>query len=195
MSHNGTPVPPDPCNFIGYFDPRDPIGELSGNLPHWRQEAVTYFVTFRLADSIPRATLDLWIRERDDWLHRHPEPHDEQVRREYYRLFVERFQKWLDAGHGDCILRLPAARKIVTDALEHFETVRYALRECVVMPSHVHAIVSPIMGHGLSDIIHSWKSYTANQINRMLGRTGKLWQKEPFDHIVRGPDQLEKIER
>jgi len=88
----------------------------------------------------------------------------------------------------------PAIRKIVEDALAHFEPVRYVLREWVIMPNHVHAIVTPVGEHGLSDIVHSWKSYTANKINRLLGRTGTLWQKEPFDHIVRGPDQLARIE-
>ena len=188
------PVQLDPSSYIGYFDPREPIGELSGNLPHWRQEGVTYFVTFRLVDSIPQATLDLWLREREDWLYRHPEPRNLQARREYYRLFVERFQKWLDAGYGDCVLGQPAVRAIVTTALGYFGTTRYLLLEWVVTPNHVHAVDTPIGAVRLSDIIHSWKSYTAKQINRLLGRTGTLWQKEPFDHIVRGPDQLDRIE-
>ena len=63
------------------------------------------------------------------------------------------------------------------------------------MPNHVHAIVTPIAGYSISEILHSWKSYTANEIHRLLGRTGSLWQKESFDHIVRGPEQLERIER
>ncbi len=168
---------------------------MQGNLPHWRQESVTYFVTFRLADSIPQRTLDLWVRERDDWLRRHPEPRDSRARSEYYRLFVERFHKWLDVGHGACVLGQPAIRKIVAGALAHFDQARYVLREWVIMPNHVHAIVTPLCEHGLSDIIHSWKSFTANEINRYLVRTGTLWQKEPFDHIVRGPDQLVRIEQ
>lgn len=189
------PAPLDPKTYVGYFDPNEPIGELLGNLPHWRQENVTYFVTFRLADSIPQATLDLWVRERQDWLIRHPEPRTLQARREYYRLFVERFQKWLDAGYGECVLGQSAVREIVAKALKYFDSTRYLLREWVIMPNHVHAIVTPLVGHKLSDIFHSWKSYTANQINRLLKRKYKLWQKEPFDHIIRGPDSLERIER
>jgi len=195
MPNNIPPVPYDPSTHIGYFDPQHPIGELMGNLPHWRQDGVTYFVTFRLADSIPKATLDLWVRERDDWLRHHPEPRDARAREEYYRLFVVRFHKWLDAGHGACVLGQPAIRQIVAGALAHFDMTRYVLREWVVMPNHVHTVVTPVGEHGLSDIMHSWKSYTANQINRALGQTGTLWQKEPFDHIVRGPDQLAHIEQ
>jgi REP element-mobilizing transposase RayT len=156
---------------------------------------VTYFVTFRLADSIPQSTLDLWVRQRDDWLRRHSEPRTPELREEYYRLFVDRFHRWLDASRGACVLGQPAIRKIVADALRYFEPARYVLREWVIMPNHVHVIVSPVGDHALSDIIHSWKSYTANMINKELGRTGTLWQKEPFDHIVRGPDQLMRIEQ
>jgi hypothetical protein len=114
----------DASTYIGYFDPKQPIADLLGNLPHWRQGGVTYFVTFRLADSIPQSALRLWLRERDDWLVRHPEPRDEQARREYYRLFIERFQKWLDAGHGACVLGQPPVREIVSDALMHFDMAR-----------------------------------------------------------------------
>src|SRR5262249_35639630 len=112
-----------------------------------------------------------------------------------YRLFVERFQTWLDAGHGACVLGQAPIRKIVADALAYFDTSRYVLREWVVMPNHVHTIVTPLPGYALSDIAHSWKSYTANEINRALGRGGTLWQKEPFDHIVRNADQLARIEQ
>src|SRR5262245_44985426 len=107
------PISPDASTLIGYFDPQQPIGELHGNLPHWRQEGVTYFVTFRLADSIPQPTLDLWIRERDDCLKRHPEPRDAQ-------------EKWLDAGHGACVLGQRGARDIVAEALPYFESARYS---------------------------------------------------------------------
>ena len=180
---------------VGYFDPRQPTANLKGNLPHWRQDHVTYFVTFRLADSIPAATLELWKRERDDWLTRNPQPHSPIQKREYEQQFVNRFHKWLDAGNGECVLGRPEVRQIVTPALVHFQNSRYLLREWVVMPNHVHVIVTPLPGHELSEILHSWKSFTAKKINKLLGKTGTLWQKESFDHIVRGPDQLERIER
>jgi hypothetical protein len=48
---------------INYFDVEAPIAFLSGDLPHWRQEGTTYFVTFRLADSLPREKLQQWRAE------------------------------------------------------------------------------------------------------------------------------------
>ena len=63
------------------------------------------------------------------------------------------------------------------------------------MPNHVHAIVTPLGEHLLSSIVHSWKSFTANQINNALNRRGAFWQKESFDHIVRSTDSLDKFRK
>lgn len=41
------------------------------NLPHWRQIGCTYFVTFRLGDSIPAPILQAWEEERRIWLAAH----------------------------------------------------------------------------------------------------------------------------
>jgi REP element-mobilizing transposase RayT len=84
---------------------------------------------------------------------------------------------------------------IVHSALRYFEGQRYVLDEYVVMPNHVHVLVKPLPGHGLVAILHSWKSYTANQLNRRLGRTGQLWQHESYDHIVRSEAAREVIRR
>ena len=41
--------------------------------------------------------------------------------------------------------------------------------------------------------MHSLKSYTANEANRVLGRTGRFWQKESYDHWVRAERELSGI--
>jgi len=69
---------------LSYFDPAAPVDFLSGDLPHWRQQGTTYFVTFRFADSLPQEKLRQWREERDQWILSHPEPLDEPSRREYY---------------------------------------------------------------------------------------------------------------
>lgn len=127
-------------------------------------------------------------------MRRHPEPHTPSEKSEYWRLFPERIQRWLDAGYGECLLARPNVRQIVVDALTHFAGARYELHAWVVMPNHVHVVVTPLAGHELSDIVHSWKSFTSKAINKLIGRTGTFWQKEPFDHIVRSPDSLERID-
>lgn len=149
---------------VSYFEPDSPIANLNGNLPHWRQPGVTYFVTFRLADSIPQEKLNIWREELEAWMASHPEPHDEKTRKEFYERFPERMQVWLDSGLGSCVLRMPEVKHIVTGALNHFNGQRYTLDEFAVAANHVHVLVTPAPGHELSDILHSWKSFTAHEI-------------------------------
>jgi len=156
-----------------------------GNLPHWRQEGVTYFVTWRTADSMPNERVEQWTRERNQWLARNPEPWSEAQRKDYVQQFSIRWERWLDECHGECVLRRSDLRKIVEDSLRHFDGEQYSLGEFVVMPNHVHALVTPLAGHDLSQVVGGWKSFTAHAINKALGRTGEFWQKESFDHIVR----------
>jgi REP element-mobilizing transposase RayT len=178
---------------IGYFHRDESVSNLSGDLPHWRQEGVTYFVTFRTADSLPQEKLKQWQLEKERWLHDHPEPCDEKSKREFYEKFPERLQHWLDHGYGECVLKEQDCKKIVEGALRHFDGQRYDLDEFVIMPNHVHVLVTPKAGHELSKILHSWKSFTATEINKRIGKSGAFWQKESFDHIVRSPAQVERI--
>jgi len=53
------------------------------------------------------------------------------------------------------------------------------------MPNHVHVVVEAMGGDKLSDILHSWKSFTAKAANKMLHRTGEFWQAESYDHLIR----------
>lgn len=173
-----------------YFDPRADIDVSRRNLPHWRQEGRTYFVTFRLHDSLPQEKLAALKKARGEWLNSHPEPWPPEQRQEYRELFSEQIQQWLDAGHGSCILREPAIAQIVASALKHFDGQRYELVAWVVMPNHVHALLTPRPGFDLGKILHSWKSFSAHEINKTTEREGDVWQHETYDHIVRDPDSL-----
>jgi REP element-mobilizing transposase RayT len=59
------------------------------------------------------------------------------------------------------------------------------------MPNHVHAVLQPMPGHDLPEILHSWKSYTAKEINQMLGVKGQLWEAEYYDHLIRDERDFE----
>ena len=163
------------------------------HLPHWEQEDATYFVTFRLTDSLPVEKLADLEEERALWVTAHREPWSDADKRDYYNRFSRRIEEWLDAGHGSCLLREPRAAEIVANALKHFDGERYDLGAWVVMPNHVHVIVKPRPGHQLSEILHSWKRFTAREINRLRGSEGQLWQHESYDHIVRGEESLHRI--
>jgi REP element-mobilizing transposase RayT len=176
-----------------FFDPREDIEEVAGNLPHWRQDGALYFVTFRAADALPVGRLRQWGEEKSLWLAVHPEPWDQATRLAYLDLFPGRIQEWLDANAGECLLAKPSLRRIVESCLRHFDRRRYELDALVVAPNHVHALVAPAKGVELSTILHSWKSYAAKEINQATGRQGAFWQQESYDHIVRGEVALHRI--
>jgi REP element-mobilizing transposase RayT len=166
---------------LRYFNPRAEITDKARNLPHWRQPGVIYFVTFRLADSLPaekRHELELSLTNADQ---------------KNQPCFMPHLEEWLDSGYGECLLRNPAQAKIVADCLRHFDGQRYELLAWVVMPNHVHVLVRSLEGHDIDKVLHTWKSFTAHEINKSLGRSGPLWQRESYDHIVRDPTALWSI--
>jgi len=94
----------------------------------------------------------------------------------------------LDAGHGACWLKAPRIAALVENALLHFDGQRYRLLAWCVMPNHVHALVETKEGFPLPEIVHSWKSFTANEANKILRRTGDFWQREYHDRFIRDDD-------
>jgi hypothetical protein len=178
-----------------FFNPYAEIQVNAANLPHWRQDGVLYFVTFRLADSLPAEKIRSLQLELEAWLRTHPEPRSPEDEQEYWTLFGARTQQFLDAGHGECLLASPEGRGFVEEALRHFDGERHELGKFTVAPNHVHVLVRPLPGYELSGILASWKSCLSLRINRHLGRQGALWQKESYDHIVRSASALWHIER
>jgi carbamoylphosphate synthase large subunit/REP element-mobilizing transposase RayT len=172
------------------FDAYGEVIQRRRNLPHREQPEATYFVTFRLADSVPQKLLQDWHEEQNSWLKFHPKPWDWKTEREYHRRFVEEREDWLNRGHGCCLLRDSRTGQIVADALRFFDGERYHLDSFVVMPNHVHALVQPMGNNSLSEILHSWKSFTATEINRVTNRREELWMHESYDHIVRDWEEL-----
>ncbi len=88
-------------------------------------------------------------------------------------------------------------RSLVLDACFHFDNDRAIVRLVTVMPDHVHMLITPRkLGENewypLQDIIHSIKSFTANEINRSRKDSGAFWQAEYFDRIVRDEDEFEE---
>ena len=94
----------------------------------------------------------------------------------------------------------PAARDIVFDCILHWRESRYRLVAACVMPDHVHMIIQPgIKEEGaqgepvfwpLSEILHSIKSFSAKEINKLENVAGTLWQEERFDRYIRSDADL-----
>ncbi len=139
-----------------------------GYLPHFDAGAVVQTITFRLADSLPGNLPDTSALRTAERVH-----------------IIE---KRIDLGLGACLLRDPAIARIVRDALRHFDGERYRLLAWVVMPNHVHAMIEQITGHGLSAVVHSWKSFTSHRIGRQRTQGGRLWANDYFDRFIRNGD-------
>ena len=183
----GDSIPPDPrvCGL-----------HFRGKLPHLKKEGAVYFVTFRLADSLPAHEVARLKHEREVILGharaaRRPLTwHDEQQLLAWY---CDKVEALLHVGHGACWLSKPEVADLVAGALNHFDSQRYELRAWVVMPNHVHTVVWPMPGHTLSEILHSWKSFTSSQANRRLHRSGEFWQTESFDHWIRDDEEQARL--
>lgn len=164
-------------------------------LPHWTRDGAVYSVTFRLADSLPAQVVAQWRAEQDDIEARAKQQHREPSPAEIDRLrhlASEKIERVLDDGLGSCCLKHPRVAGVVADALKHFDGSRYDLVAWCVMPNHVHAVVRPRDAESLASIVHSWKSFTAKEANRLLGQSGEFWQAEYYDHLIRDEAELSR---
>ena len=150
-------------------------------MPHWHPAGKALFVTWRLYGSLPAK-----VRERNQSSRLvRPFPSDD---------FLAVDRELDQAQRGQLWLRDPRIAKIIEDALHQGEAVQrlYALWAYVVMPNHVHVLLTP--GEPLERITKLLKGYTSRQANRILGRTGqRFWQEESYDHWVRNEQEFSRI--
>lgn len=92
--------------------------------------------------------------------------------------------------YGEYWLKTPACAAIVQDALLHFDGLRYRALGWCVMPNHAHIVIEQFGGWPLATLMHSWKSFSAKQINRALARNGPVWAREYFDRFMRDDAHL-----
>ena len=78
------------------------------------------------------------------------------------------------------------------EMIHHYPKELIELGEFIVMPNHVHVVLEPKEGHHLSDILKSWKTFTAKKANLILNRTGAFWQAESFDRMIRNQQELSR---
>lgn len=188
------------------------------NLPHWQPLGVPFFITYRLAGTLPRNIINKLKNEpqRLQALPRKPKYSEKEwqinIEKKLFALWDEYLDKveqtdsslsrqWLSDSHIATIVR---------DNLYHHAGTKYSLWAYVIMPNHVHVLLKPdeiwekrfrvdksnraqYEKGPLSAILHSLKSYTASKANEILGRTGKFWKDETFDHWVRDSAEFERI--
>jgi REP element-mobilizing transposase RayT len=169
----------------------------SNRIPHWRQGDCTYFVTFRLGDSLPEAAWREMEHERSQWLDDHGgilENLSEEDCREFEHRFAVLLDASLDRGFGRCLLRKDEIRTIVVEAFRHLDRHQARVGDFVIMPNHVHVLLTPLRGVELEASLKALKGFTSREINRWIGSTGSLWQRDSYDRIVRDGEELGRIQ-
>ncbi len=171
------------------------IQKTGNRLPHWQQDKATYFLTFRLADSIPVSLLNEWREERNHWQTNRPKPWSPETEAEYHKLFSARIDQFLDQGLGSCLLGDSANAATVAGAFQHFDHTRYLIHAWVIMPNHVHLLLSLGESIDLGETVASWKRFTATKINRVDHGSGPVWQKDYFDRLIRDWNHFMNVAR
>lgn len=171
-----------------YFDPKLDFVESNGNLPHRFQNGKLVFVTWRQSDSMPQSWIREYLDNKETFLKLNPLPWDADTWKKYNDRFTEKFENYLNAGYGSCVLRNAFTRKIVEDALLYYDCDRIYLHAYVIMPNHVHVLMEIYDAEEGRKIVDSIKHFTTKRINAASGLKGQLWSKEPYDRIIRNDE-------
>jgi len=173
------------------------------HLPHIQPPGATLFITFRLANSLPRAAIGELMAERQR-VEKNLEQIADPAERARQAYLEERrlFGKWDEAldtsQQGPRWLADHRIAELVAESLHYRDGRVYTLHASCIMPNHVHLVCTPLEKsdgtyHSLTAILHSLKRYTAREANRILGRGGAFWQAESYDHVVRDEREFRRI--
>ena len=155
-----------------------------GYLPHFDGRPMPQFITRHLADSLPKDVIQRWQKEL---------AHLKE--QEAKATMQRRVEHYLDQGYGEGYLKVPKVAEMVQASLLKFDNIRYRLFSWVLMPNHLHCLLTRFEEFEISSILHSFKSYTAHEANKMLGRKGQFWWEEYFDRYIRDGDHFRKTVR
>jgi len=172
-------------------------------LPHYQPGGATFFLTYRLAGSLPAHVMRaLWKEARRAWdqIDRLPETPEREtlIYRQQRRLFGLWDRALHQTSSGPFWLRDPQIAALVVESLHFHDGRRYDLAAFCIMPNHVHVLFTPRLDemgsyHSLAKIQHSIKRHTARLANAILERTGDFWYHENYDHMVRDATEFERI--
>ncbi len=172
-------------------------------LPHIQPEAATFFLTSRLAGSLPIEVIERLHQEKER-IDRELEKivdREKQKEKAYFESQLL-FSKWdaaLDSSNtGIDYLSDPRIANLISESIHYRNGKVYDLIAFTIMPNHMHLIFTPLKEdiekyYPLSKIMHSLKRHTAQEANLILGRSGLFWQHENYDHFVRDEAELERV--
>jgi putative transposase len=159
------------------------------NLPHLERPGASYFITWRLAGTIPSELLES-LRFQTQALHgRSKDTTNNSEKRkqaadERKRIF-EQFDRHLDSeSTGPKWLTDPCMADIVCNVIK--DQTAFASIDCfTVMSNHVHLLFTPIDPHTARDVLKRIKQITAFHCLKISHSIAPFWEGENYDHIVR----------
>ncbi len=164
------------------------------HLPHLYLPNAVYFITFRLAGSLPYHAIEE-LQEKS------------RLQKKHKISFVD-FDRALEKTIGDVgWLAHAAIADMIAEAIRFQDGKEFRLVAFCIMPNHVHLVIGlgdcDMLGHvrqvsnlsnkTMSEIMHSLKRYTARKANKILMRSGPFWQDESYDHVIKDDAELERI--
>lgn len=155
--------------------PMDSHWKSRGYLPHFDDGKTTQTLTFRLKDSYPKSFQDecrKLLRETSD-------------KDKTFQRLRERAERVLDKGFGSCFLKRPALARFVQDEFLRHHGERYFLHGWVIMPNHVHVMLTQLNGWSIEAIIKEWRQHTGRLFSRILREDGPFWSRGNYDRYVR----------
>ncbi|MBK6793980.1 MAG: transposase [Anaerolineales bacterium] len=180
------------------------------NLPHYHQPNATYFITFRLAGSLP---VEIWKNLKEEYEQekrnlatRHSGAKLQEERYNLQKRHFARFDALLENDEGSPRwLAEPQFADIVQRELHTLSPEHYNLHSYCLMPNHCHLLINqqdiqepplPIDGKhytSLSHVMRLLKGRTGYTCTKLLGRKGAFWQHESYDHVVRDDREFTRI--
>ena len=163
------------------------------SLPHWLVADRTYFVTRRIANSLPAAVVEELRAERDA-LHQQ-KCSDESRWLKLYRAQFVRVDEILDADkeNDECKLTNGDIPNIILKSLDWLvHDAGWCIYAATIMSTHIHLVMRNNKGRTgeLLDDIEKFKRFTGSAANRSVGRTGRFWARDDFDHWCRTQDKV-----
>lgn len=177
-------------------------------LPHWQIPGAEYFVTFRLAGSLPIhvvKNLQLLRRKHQESITEKPE-NIKGFQKKFESKLFKKYEDLLDnCSSGPRWLEKPKIAEILKESIHYRDGHKYDLYAYCIMSNHVHMVFRHIENHQtknsfqilspITRILKNLKSYSALQANRALKREGAFWHEESYDHLIRNNSELENIIR
>lgn len=172
------------------------------NLPHWQPIGGDYFITLRLAGTLPKEVIEKLNKEKARLL-QDGNGDKKDLRTKINRRIFKKYETILDkAEKGPTWLKSVEIADIIKESLHFRDNKDYELYAYCIMSNHVHLVFRHLSNklkqkndeYPITDILASFKKYTSRLCNEKLDRTGNsFWQAESFDHVVRDSDELERV--